>query len=223
MKRSLFFAIATTVIVAGFGAVDARAGQLTLADLLVPGATIVVPPEPDTFSNFTYSTSPAGSAPSAADINVNEFHFGAENGITFAGPFQAAPMGVVDYQISYVVTAPAGSSFTDAFLSATFNRPPGTTGTVSIGESLTYTGGSQQLQISQSSGPDTVSIPAGVSSILVQKDILINGGSLGAGVSFVNQGFSSSTVPEPASLALLGIGMTGFLAFRRFFKKTSVA
>lgn len=30
-------------------------------------------------------------------------------------------------------------------------------------------------------------------------------------------------VPEPASWALLGIGMTGFLAFRRYFKKTSVA
>jgi len=32
-----------------------------------------------------------------------------------------------------------------------------------------------------------------------------------------------NTVPEPSAMALLGIGMTSFLAFRRFFKRNIVA
>jgi hypothetical protein len=34
---------------------------------------------------------------------------------------------------------------------------------------------------------------------------------------------SSFSIPEPASVALLGIGITGLVAFRRFFKRTRVA
>jgi hypothetical protein len=36
-------------------------------------------------------------------------------------------------------------------------------------------------------------------------------------------GFEYAAVPEPTSMALLGIGMTSFLAFRRFFKRTPLA
>jgi hypothetical protein len=58
-----------------------------------------------------------------------------------------------------------------------------------------------------------------VSSILVKKDIFLMGGSLGAGISIIDQGYSSAGVPEPASMALLGIGLSGLLTFRRFFKR----
>ncbi len=34
---------------------------------------------------------------------------------------------------------------------------------------------------------------------------------------------TAAIIPEPTSMALLGIGMTGFFAFRRFFRRTAVA
>jgi hypothetical protein len=52
----------------------------------------------------------------------------------------------------------------------------------------------------------------------------VNGASIVGTPTDVNFNFKSSTaIPEPGSIALLGIGMAGFLAIRRLFKRTAVA
>jgi hypothetical protein len=43
------------------------------------------------------------------------------------------------------------------------------------------------------------------------------------GASATGSGAFSEAVPEPVSLAFLGIGLSGLLTFRRFFKRASVA
>jgi len=44
-----------------------------------------------------------------------------------------------------------------------------------------------------------------------------------SGSSDVGYSLSPNIVPEPGSMALLGIGMTGFLVFRRFIKRSAAA
>jgi hypothetical protein len=57
--------------------------------------------------------------------------------------------------------------------------------------------------------------------IAVSQDHLL--GVVGPGPVGLIANVTVGPIPEPTSLALLGIGMTGFLALRRFFKRTSVA
>jgi len=237
-RRSLIFALAVGAVLWGCGALEVRAANIafppttstTLDQLLIPGntATVQALGEVDTFSNFAYSVSsnPASPLLPASAITVTAFPFPAggalESGLTFSGAINAPMNTTVDYKLSYTVSAPAGSMLTDAQLGVTWN-PFGGTGSGSVGESLSngasFPGGGL---FSFNNGPVSINF-APVQSITVAKDILLTGGTLGIGVSVVSQAFSSSPIPEPASFALLGIGMTGFLAFRRFFKRTSVA
>jgi hypothetical protein len=232
MKRhSFFLTIAAGLLVAGIGAPGAHAGSVplptTLDTLLPTGAyTTVVGAETLTFSGFTYSalSVPTGYAPSASTIGVDSFTLGKETGFTLSGTLSALPPStLVDLTITYVVTAPVGQLINDALLITTGGNFGGT-GTYTVDETLVNANNPTQFLGTLSStltSPVSSTTFAGVNSIYVTKDIFLSTGSLGVSLSAVTEGFSS--VPEPASMALLGIGMTSFLAFRRFFKRTTVA
>jgi len=231
-RRSLFLSIAAGLVVLGIGAPDARAGFVplptNLSNLLPSGSgsapfTIVVGAETLTFSNFTYGS--ATVLPSS--ILASPFTVGPETGLEFSTSGLFAPAGTtLDVAIDYVVTAPKGELINDAYLSATGGSFGGT-GVYSVAETVvnavTFAPVATMEVFTGGAPAQLVTFP-GVQSLLITKDIFLAGGSAGVTLSIIDQGYSSTgTVPEPTSMALLGIGMTGFLAFRRFFKRPSVA
>lgn len=195
---------------------QAHAGSVplptTLDHLIVPGAYAVV--QPFTFSDFTYSTGPPGTPPNAAGVTVSEFHVSPYDGIRFDGAFAGAPNQVVDYVISYLITAPAGALINSAELDGTFNLHGGT-GSAGITELLSdaSTGNALAALSVTNSLPFAAAFNfAGVNSIYIQKDILLYG-TQGASVTAVDQGFR--LVPEPSSFSLLAIGISVLAWVRR--------
>jgi len=119
------------------------------------------------------------------------------------------PITTVTLKATGGATSGAGARIDETFINGLTNSADGT---------LSLTGG----------GTVTFTLPTPTTDLEVSKNITANGGPVGGGgiasYSDVQNTFNvSGAVPEPASWAMLGIGLSGLLAIRRFFKRASVA
>jgi hypothetical protein len=225
---------------------------LTTLDMLLPaGNFTTVPASPVVgqgieLSDFSYSVSAFGGAlgppPTAVNVKGSTADTGGpisglppgELGVQFQLPIAVTAGQQVDALLSYEVTALNGSKIHDVFLAG---NPAATgTGLASVTETVTTLATLGGMNLLAPPGSLLISAPPSIltdgpvnllsdqTSILVTKDIILTGGTNGtAQLSFMTQGYSLTTIPEPTSMALLGIGISGLIAFRRFFKRNSVA
>ncbi len=151
-------------------------------------------------------------------------------GLAFASPSQAGSMTLVTTTASFSITAPAGTTATGFEFEFT---PIDTISDLHIVSS-------------NLAGPPTITEPlpntilvsfsaASAGNVVFQFRTDADPTSVGANPFFltgtsdvvktaqVNVNVSAVSAPEPSSMALLGIGVTGFLAFRRFRKRGSTA
>jgi hypothetical protein len=184
-----------------------------------------------TYSNFAYvgSSNPPGFGIPAGSVGVVPLTTQGNSGFQFsAGWLASTGSGVLEQDSLFEFSVSSSTPITDLTLSIGGASFIGTgevvvAETACLGAMLPACSGGQLITLSvfdDAAGSqlvDSVSF-AGVNEVSVEKDLTVAAGTNGlATVSVLNDQFSegSSSVPEPGTLSMLGLGGVALVGFAR--------
>lgn len=138
--------------------------------------------------------------------------------LSFTNGFTSIPVTVTSSAGPTSVTATATATLASGTAAPGLNTYPGLTGTITGFQPVT-TGIAPYIGVGTFNATLGSTVLNASSGGTGPPALLFGGSASAGGQADVTYTFTSSAIPEPASMSLLGIGMAGFFAFRRFFNK----